>query len=137
MTHLIKAYQFHNNNTSVGPSWCIAMHWWDARQHLRGWFCTGQRYEEALRCNWAAFLPPWPAYRGVMWLATAMDRVRNAIVPPQIRMVEHSMVFARTQVCISLCSTCVLAVRGSSALGLLPDSGKPRSLCTYQQSLSE
>ena len=48
--------------------------------------------------NWATFLPPWPAYRAVMWLATALDRMRDAIVPPQIRMMEVSTAFARTQV---------------------------------------
>ena len=48
--------------------------------------------------NWATFLPPWPAYRTVMWLATALDRARDALVPPQIRMMEVSTAFARTQV---------------------------------------
>lgn len=61
-------------------------------------FNAGQRYEDALQRNWAGFLPPWAAYRAVMRLATTLDRMRDAILPPQLRMMEHSMAFARTQV---------------------------------------
>ena len=50
--------------------------------------------------NWATFLPPWLAYRAVMWLATALDRARDALVPPQIRMMEVSTAFARSQVTV-------------------------------------
>lgn len=59
---------------------------------------AGPPSEGALLRDWGGFLPPWIAYRAVKALATALDRVRDSVVPPQLRMVEHSMAFSRTQV---------------------------------------
>lgn len=64
---------------------------------------AGSPSEEVLLTHWGGLLPPWIAYRTVIALATVLDRLRDAIVPPQLRMVEHSMAFARTQVMNRYC----------------------------------
>lgn len=43
-------------------------------------------------------VPPWLVYTAALRIAWGLDMLRNFVIPPQLRMIEHSLVFSRTQV---------------------------------------
>lgn len=51
-----------------------------------------------MTCSDWSSVPPWPVFIAANKLAAFLDWARDRVVPPPLRMVEHSLSFARSQV---------------------------------------
>lgn len=57
------------------------------------------------RSDWSA-VPPWPVFNIANWLLAFLDRLRNAITPPPIRILDMALSFTKSQVSRCVEATC-------------------------------